>query len=44
MVNHNIGRLLVVPREDKSRLLGLITKGDIIRAYARVRAKLITSS
>jgi len=42
MVNHNIGRLLVVPREDKSKLLGIITKGDIIRAYARVRAKLIS--
>ncbi len=42
MVNHNIGRLLVVPREDRTKLLGIITKGDIIRAYARVRAKLIS--
>ncbi len=43
MVNHNIGRLLVVSREDKTKLLGIITKGDIIRAYARVRAKLIST-
>ncbi len=42
MVNHNIGRLLVVPEDDRTKLLGMITKGDIIRAYARVRAKLIT--
>ncbi len=42
IVNHNIGRLLVVPRDDKTKLLGILTKGDIIRAYAKVRAKLIS--
>jgi len=39
MVNHDVGRLLVVPRDDRSKLLGLITKGDIIKAYARIRAR-----
>ncbi len=42
IVNHNIGRLLVVPRDDETKLLGILTKGDIIRAYAKVRAKLIS--
>lgn len=43
IVNHNIGRLLVVPRDDNTKLLGIITKGDIIKAYAKIRAKLISS-
>ncbi|WP_202319797.1 chloride channel protein [Archaeoglobus neptunius] len=43
MVSHNIGRLLVVPRDDESKLLGIITKADILRAYAKVRSQLASS-
>ncbi len=37
MVSYGVERLVVVSRDNKSRLLGLITKGDIIRAYERMR-------
>jgi CIC family chloride channel protein len=40
MVRYQIGRLPVVSRNDETKLLGIISKGDIIRAYARARAKL----
>ncbi len=35
LANYDIGRLPVVSREDKSRLLGLITRSAIIRAHAK---------
>jgi CIC family chloride channel protein len=40
MVGDQIGRLPVVSRNDETKLLGILSKGDIIRAYARARAKL----
>ncbi len=41
MVRIDVGRLPVVSRDDESRLLGIITKGDIVRAYARARGKIL---
>ncbi|MHC1636526.1 MAG: chloride channel protein [Candidatus Methanospirareceae archaeon] len=38
LVTYDIGRLPVVDRVNKKRLLGIITKTDIIRAHARARA------
>jgi len=33
MAEHDVGRVAVVDRKDPGRLLGIITKGDILRAY-----------
>lgn len=33
MAGQNVGRVAVVDRQDPGRLLGIITKGDILRAY-----------
>jgi CIC family chloride channel protein len=35
MVNHNIGRLPVVLRDQPSRLIGIVTRSDILSAYRR---------
>jgi CIC family chloride channel protein len=35
LLDHSIGRLPVVDREDPTRLLGLLTKSDIIREHAQ---------
>ncbi len=39
LVVHDIGRLPVVARSDSSKLLGLITKTDIIKAHAKRSAE-----
>lgn len=33
MVNHNVGRIPVVRRDDPSKLVGIITRSDILSAY-----------
>ncbi|MEB3816926.1 MAG: CBS domain-containing protein [Desulfurococcales archaeon] len=33
MVRHGIGRLPVVDRNNEARLVGIITKGDVVKAY-----------
>ncbi len=35
MVNHNIGRLPVVCRSQPPRLVGIVTRSDILSAYRR---------
>ena len=35
MVNHNIGRLPVVMRSQPTRLIGIVTRSDILSAYRR---------
>jgi CBS domain-containing protein len=35
MVNHNIGRLPVVLRDQPTRLIGIVTRSDILSAYRR---------
>jgi len=35
LVSHNIGRLPVVNRDNDQKLIGILTKSDIIRAHAR---------
>ena len=35
MVNHNIGRLPVVLRSQPTRLVGIVTRSDILSAYRR---------
>jgi CIC family chloride channel protein len=35
MVNHNIGRLPVVTRSQPTRLIGIVTRSDILSAYRR---------
>lgn len=35
LAEHRIGRVLIVDRADASRLLGIITKSDVLRAYNR---------
>jgi CIC family chloride channel protein len=35
MVNHNIGRLPVVLRDEPTRLIGIVTRSDILSAYRR---------
>ncbi|MBV9108716.1 MAG: chloride channel protein [Gemmatimonadetes bacterium] len=35
MVNEGVGRLAVVSREDPSRLLGIISRSDLLNAHAR---------
>jgi CBS domain-containing protein len=35
MVNHNIGRLPVVLRSQPTRLIGIVTRSDILSAYRR---------
>ena len=35
MVNHNIGRLPVVLRNQPTRLIGIVTRSDIVSAYRR---------
>jgi len=36
LLKHNIGRLPVVKRENEKRLLGILTKSDIIRLHAKL--------
>lgn len=38
LLDRNIGRLLVVDNNDPTKLAGLLTKYDIIRAHARLSA------
>jgi len=38
MVKYKIGRLPVVSREDNTKLLGIISKRDIIREYIKVKS------
>ena len=40
LLDNNIGRLPVVDRDDPARLLGLLTKYDIIRVHAQLSSKL----
>jgi chloride channel protein, CIC family len=35
MVNHNIGRLPVVRRDQPTRLVGIVTRSDVLSAYRR---------
>lgn len=35
MVNHDIGRLPVISREDPSRLVGILTRSDLLSAHRR---------
>jgi CBS-domain-containing membrane protein len=35
MVNHNIGRLPVVLRSQPAKLVGIVTRSDILSAYRR---------
>ncbi len=42
MVLNNVGRLLVVSKDDPTKLLGLVTKGDIMRAYEKIRREQVT--
>ena len=35
MVRENVGRLPVVAREDPSRVIGMITRSDLLEAHAR---------
>ena len=37
MIKYKIGRLPVVAREDKTKLLGIISKRDIIREYVKIK-------
>ncbi|HIP25132.1 MAG TPA: CBS domain-containing protein [Archaeoglobus profundus] len=37
MVKYKIGRLPVVSRDDKTKLLGIISKRDIIREYVKIK-------
>jgi CIC family chloride channel protein len=39
LLDNNIGRLPVVEREDQKRLLGLLTKSDIIREHAKMSSR-----
>ena len=39
LLDNNIGRLPVVDREDQKRLLGLLTKSDIIREHAKMSSR-----
>jgi CBS domain-containing protein len=40
MVNHDVGRLPVVHRDQPSRLAGVITRSDILSAYRRRLAEI----
>ena len=42
MYENNVGRLPVVDREDKKKLLGIITKSDVIKAYETITHKQYT--
>ena len=33
LTGQDVGRVVVVEREDRGRILGIITKGDVLRAY-----------
>jgi CIC family chloride channel protein len=35
MMNHNVGRLPVVQRSAKGRVIGIVTRGDVLTAYRR---------
>jgi CBS-domain-containing membrane protein len=35
MVNHNIGRLPVVEREDRRKVIGMVTRSDLLSAHRR---------
>jgi CIC family chloride channel protein len=35
MVNHNIGRLPVVRREQPTQLIGIVTRSDVLSTYRR---------
>nr|QNT35604.1 voltage-gated ClC-type chloride channel ClcB [uncultured Methanosarcinales archaeon] len=37
LVSNDIGRLPVVDRDDRSKILGIVTKSDIIRLHAQLR-------
>ncbi|MHC1569836.1 MAG: CBS domain-containing protein [Candidatus Syntropharchaeales archaeon] len=37
LILNNIGRLPVVDRDDPSKILGILTKSDIIRMHAQLR-------
>ena len=39
LLDNSIGRLPVVDREDPKRLLGLLTKSDIIREHAKMSSR-----
>ena len=41
LVERDIGRLPVVERKDERKLVGLITRSDIVKAHAREVAKLL---
>jgi len=36
MSEHNIGRLLVVDENDKSLLLGILTRSDVMQAFKKM--------
>jgi CBS-domain-containing membrane protein len=38
MVNHDIGRLPVIDRQDPSRVIGMITRSDLLAAH-RIRLR-----
>ena len=40
LIENNIGRLPVVDRNDKTKLLGIITRSDVMKAHARVSCKI----
>jgi H+/Cl- antiporter ClcA len=35
MVRENVGRLVVVPREDPTRVIGIVTRSDLLEAHRR---------
>jgi predicted transcriptional regulator len=43
MVNHDIGRLPVISRDKPPKLVGFITRGDLLRVHARRLAEDTTS-
>ena len=40
LIENDIGRLPVVDRNDKSKLLGIITRSDVMKAHARVSCRI----
>ena len=40
LIENDIGRLPVVDRNDKTKLLGIITRSDIMKAHARISCKI----
>jgi len=35
MVRESVGRLVVVPREDPTRVIGIVTRSDLLEAHRR---------